>query len=78
MDEILERVSRDTKKGKLTVDDDKEEIDVQTSTYWKIYSKRGGWKTLIPLISLVAGFSRVEQAKIETINKWANYDQETQ
>ena len=56
----------------MTVRDDEEVIEVDKQVYFRMFTKIGGLKILIPYIAAISLFSYLELYRNKSIQKWAN------
>jgi hypothetical protein len=60
LDTLMAKITKAKKKGKLTKGEDEETVNVEKETYYKLYSKMGGFKLFIPFIASVGILEALE------------------
>ena len=73
--ELLSKISKSKKKGRLTKDakdEDKQAVTVTADVYWKIFVASGSFKLLVPFVLTIFAFTQLQVKSEKGIKHWAN------
>jgi hypothetical protein len=72
--DLLKKISKNSKKGKLTKkdEDEKEEKKVPLAVYKAIFSNMGGLWLYLPFLASIQLFSYLEFYREKSFKQWAN------